>query len=91
MQLAVGAVECTLTGSCDIAIVFSHDTDLLPAVESIARLKSPSSVETASWRSHTFNSRLKQIQGVHHHSISWDVFSRVEDPVNYAYKGPRTS
>lgn len=86
VQLALGAVECTVTEKCDVAIVFSHDSDLLPAIESIARLKSPAAVETASWRSHTFNSRLKEVPGVHHHSISWDVFQLVEDPVNYARK-----
>jgi hypothetical protein len=89
VQLALGAVECTVTEKCDVAIVFSHDSDLLPAIESIARLKSPNAVETVSWRSHTFKTRLKQVPGVHHHSLPWSIFQLVEDPVNYAHKEPR--
>jgi uncharacterized LabA/DUF88 family protein len=87
VQLALAAVEQVLVRACDVAVIFSHDTDLLPAVEVIARLKGPRCVETAAWRSHGFNRRLRQIPGVHHHSISWEVFERIETAVNYAYKG----
>lgn len=87
VALAVNAVENTLTQRCDVAIVFSHDTDLAPAVEAIARLCRPSHVETASWRSDHFEKRLRPVTGVHHHHIHRAVFDRVETPVNYAYRG----
>jgi hypothetical protein len=77
--------ETILTDTSDVAILFTHDTDLLPAVEMVARLKGPKRIETASWASHTFSQRLRQVPGVHHHAISGTVFALVETPVNYAH------
>ena len=48
VELALGAVEQLATGRCDVAIIFSHDTDLNPAVETIIRLKGPRAVEDRS-------------------------------------------
>lgn len=85
VQLAVAAVEWAITDKCDVVIIFSHDTDLLPALELIVRLKGPERIETASWSSPTFSSRLRPKPPVaHHHSISEQAFRRVETPVNYA-------
>ncbi len=87
VELALAAVEHALLKHCDTSIIFSHDTDLAPAVELIARLRGPAAVETASWTSHRFRSRLRPVPGVYHHYVSWAVFERVETPVNYAYRG----
>lgn len=84
VELALGAVEHVITGTCDVAIIFSHDSDLLPAVEAIKRLKSASAVETAAWSTDIHRSRLRQTAGVSHHEISEAVFTRVETRVNYA-------
>lgn len=88
VQLALSAVEHVLLGVCDVAVIFSHDTDLLPAVETLARTNGATSVETASWSSHSYRRRLQPVPGVHHHTISGEVFGRIETPINYAYKGP---
>lgn len=88
VALAVGALEQTLTGRAEVAIIFTHDTDLAPAVEAVARLVAPSHIETASWKSHRFDRRLRPVAGVHHHFISGAVFQRIETPINYAYQGP---
>lgn len=84
VQLAVSAIEATLTKQCDVAIIFSHDTDLLPVPETIARLVGRRHVETAAWTSPTFQSRLRPKPEVAHHPISEKVFETVETPVNYA-------
>jgi NYN domain len=84
VQLALGVAETILTNTASVAILFTHDTDLLPAVEMVARLKGPHRIETAAWASHVFSQRLKQIPGVHHHSISGKIFQLVETPINYA-------
>lgn len=84
VQLAVSAIEATLTRRCDVAIIFSHDTDLLPVLETIARLVGPQRVETAAWASSTFQSRLRPEPEVVHHPISEAVFKAIETPVNYA-------
>jgi NYN domain len=88
VQIGVAVAESVLTGSCDVAILFTHDTDLLPVVEMVARVKGPQHVETASWASHIFNQRLRHVAGVCHHRISDAVFKRVETPINYAHKRP---
>lgn len=90
VALAVSAVEQVLTQLCDIAIIFTHDTDVAPAVELIARVASPSNVETASWKSRHFERRLRPVKGVYHHSLTGRVFKQIETPINYAYQGRRS-
>ena len=84
VQLALAVAETILTNTADVAVLFTHDTDLLPAVEMVARLKGPRRIETASWSSGAFSQRLREVPGVHHHRISGQVFELVEEPVNYA-------
>ncbi len=87
VELAVAAIERTLTGSCEIAVVFSHDADLLPVPEAIARLTGADHVETASWQSASFRKRLRpKVCGtaVFHHNISRSVFDLVSTPVKFA-------
>ncbi len=86
VQIAIGALEAVLTEACDVAVVFSHDTDLLPAIEAIVRLRGPSAVETASWSSDRFPYRLRPKAAVAHHEVTEQVFRRVETSVNYAYR-----
>lgn len=85
----MSVLEHSLSGACDVAILFSHDTDLLPAVESVARLKGRRHIETASWVSDGHRSRLRP-QGlggtVHHHEITEQLFARVETRINFAQK-----
>ncbi len=86
VQLAVNAIEATLRKRCSVAIIFSHDADLLPVPETIARLAGVHRVETASWCSPWFRNRLRPKPAVYHHEISEAVFDLVETPVNYARK-----
>jgi uncharacterized LabA/DUF88 family protein len=86
VNLALGVVEQVLTRACDVAVLFSHDTDLLPVVETVARLRGPDHIETASWRSLDFQQRLRsKIRNVYHHDITAPVFARVETRINYAH------
>jgi len=89
VELAVSAIEATLRKRCQVAIIFSHDTDILPVPETIARLAGANRVETASWTSEWFKGRLRPKAPVMHHSISSKVFELVEDPTNYAHKASR--
>ena len=84
VNLALGAVEAVVRHDCDTAIIFSHDTDLLPAVESLVRIGGRHSVETASWISDDHRSRLRTKEQVFHHFLDEAVFRAVETPVNYA-------
>ncbi|HLI32809.1 MAG TPA: NYN domain-containing protein [Solirubrobacteraceae bacterium] len=85
VALALGVVEALLTNVIDVAVLFTHDSDLRPAVEMIARLRGANRIETASWSSRSFSRRLGKVDGVHHHTISRRVFEMVETPVNYAH------
>jgi hypothetical protein len=85
VDLALGAVEHLVLGSCDVAVIFSHDSDLMPSVETIVRLRGAAHVETAAWSSPKHRSRLRQTAGVFHHEISEQVFQLVETRVNYAH------
>jgi hypothetical protein len=84
VQLALAVAETILTNVADVAVLFTHDTDLLPAVELIVRLKGSQRIETVSWSSGQFAQRLRELPGVYHHRISGKVFALVEEPVNYA-------
>jgi hypothetical protein len=90
VQLALAAVEHVIGTPpvCDVAIIFSHDTDLIPAVQTISRLKSAAHIETASWVSETYSARLR-FPGIHvfHHELTRDIYEAVRDPVNYAHRG----
>jgi hypothetical protein len=88
VQLAIAMVESVLSDRCDVAVLFSNDTDLMPVVETIVRLKGPGRIETASWESRDYRTRLRRVRGVYHHRLSGAVFQRIETPVNYAYQGP---
>lgn len=86
VELALAAVEWTLTKQCDTAIVFSHDTDLVPLIEMLQRLKPQSGcIETASWCAPGFNQRIRTKPSVFHHEITEAVFARVGTLVNYAH------
>lgn len=86
VELAIAAVELVLTERCDIAVVFSHDTDLMPAVELLTRLRGTGCAETVSWSSSTFNRRLRTKPPVFHHLLSEAEFARVEERVNYGHQ-----
>ena len=85
VQLALAAVEGVMTQMCDVAVIFSHDSDLLPAPETIIKIASRHNVETASWESATFKNRLRPKPAVFHHYVNEAMFRRVEDLTNYAH------
>ncbi|WP_217913335.1 NYN domain-containing protein [Miltoncostaea marina] len=85
VQLALGLVECVTAGKCDVAILLSNDTDLLPAVETVARLAGTDAIETAAWSTGASSQRLRPKLPIYHHHITEDVFRRVERRINYAH------
>ena len=79
-------VEHVFADVCDVAVVFSHDTDLLPLVETVTRLRGAHRIETASWKSDEtrYYRRIPGIPGVVNHTLRPAIFARVETPINYA-------
>lgn len=89
VQLALGVVECVITEKCDVAILFSNDTDLLPAIEAVARLRDDQAIETAAWSAGPSSPRLRPAARAYHHHVTLDVFRRVEERINYAHATAR--
>lgn len=87
VDMAIEAVRFVLEDRCDVAVLFSHDTDLIPAIDAIAALKGDSAVETVSWVAPGFRRRLRVQRRIYHHELDENHFAWVEDRVNYAYKG----
>lgn len=84
VQLAVDVVSELMLDRCDLAVVFSHDSDFMPLIEAICRLKGASRVETASWASGRNQTRIPPVRGVFNHFLGEDVFRKVEDRTDYA-------
>jgi uncharacterized LabA/DUF88 family protein len=86
VALALSVVEHVFADFCDVAIVFSHDTDLLPLVETMRRLKGPHRIETVSWKDDDtgYYKRIPEVPGVVNHTLRRATFARIETPFNYA-------
>ncbi|HEU4942917.1 MAG TPA: NYN domain-containing protein, partial [Gaiellaceae bacterium] len=74
VEQAIEALEWIISEKCDLAILFSHDSDLVPVVEAMVRLKGESCVETASRTSDVFYQRIRKRPPVYHHNVSKAVF-----------------
>jgi len=83
VALAACAIEWAIVRDVDRVVIFSHDTDLSPAVEVIARIKGPHAVETASWRSDEYRKRIPPIEGVRNHLLYEKIFLALEDSTHY--------
>lgn len=86
VDMAVEAIRFVMSDRCDVAVLFSHDTDLLPVVDAIADLEGGGAVETVSWVAEGFRSRLRTKRRIYHHALDANDFAWVEDRTNYAYK-----
>jgi hypothetical protein len=86
VALALAVVENVVSDFVDVAILFSHDTDLMPAVEAVRRLAGTHRIETASWKDddRDFHKRIPPVPGVVNHTIRAITFDRIETAINYA-------
>lgn len=88
VALAVDLVMMVARDECDIAIVFSSDTDLLPALEAVIALKpgDPLCCEVAAWAGPGMRPRALAVRGVRlrQHLLGPDDFRAVADVNDYA-------
>ncbi len=87
VQLALGLLECVISGGCDLAVMVTNDTDMVPVIETIARLRGSEVIETAAWCAGEWSPRLRPKQPSWHHRIDRTMFDAVETPINYARAG----
>jgi hypothetical protein len=87
VALAVDLVVSVVRDECDVAIVFSSDTDLLPALEAVLALRpgEPPACEVAAWAPAAGRPRSLAVRGVRlrRHLLSGADFRAVADPVDY--------
>ena len=83
VMLALDLVEIARTGALDTAVVFSADSDLLPALEQAVEFGKR--VETATWEGTGVNRGPLRIpdRDLWNHRLSQTDFSRVRDDTDY--------
>ena len=89
VALAVDLLRLALADrTYDVAVVFSSDTDLLPAIEAVIDLKC-GHIEVAAWRGAGQRLRLDGAAAPWFHWLDEVDYRAVEDPTNYSRPGAR--
>lgn len=72
----------------DCAVVFSSDTDLVPALDAVVAIKGVGAVQVAAWRSATVrHARIDASGGVWCHYLDRAAYERVADRRDYTRPG----
>lgn len=91
VKLAVDLVAAAIRREFDVAVVFSGDTDLLPALELVADLLGHPAVEVAAWRTTVGESRPLRINDQHPwcHFLDRTDYDHVADHTDYTTRARR--
>lgn len=85
MALATDLVSLTLRGECDVAVIASADSDILPAIEEV-QIRTDVTIEVAAWQSGDRRRRQRlSVPGanVWCHWLSREDYERVRDDTDY--------
>ncbi|GAB3909304.1 NYN domain-containing protein [Microbispora bryophytorum] len=87
VALAVDFVRLAIEKEYDVGILMSTDTDLKPALEVVASLRSSGGprVEVAAWSGDNMRNRRLSISGTNLwcHWLNAESYTQVKDPTNY--------
>ena len=87
VALAVDFLMMVARHGCDVGILFSSDTDLVPALEAVLELRpgDPPACEVAAWAAPGGRPRSLSVRGasVRPHLLSEVDFRAVADPTDY--------
>ncbi|WP_432867097.1 NYN domain-containing protein [Microbispora rosea] len=87
VALAVDFVRLAIEKEYDVGILMSTDTDLKPALEVVASLRSSGGprVEVAAWSGDNMHNRRLSISGTNLwcHWLNAESYDQVKDPTNY--------
>jgi uncharacterized LabA/DUF88 family protein len=85
VQIAVDFVRRAIEGKYDVGVLFSADTDLLPALEAVCELKGEAACEIAAWAPETGSASILRVKGrqlrLHYLARVW--YDRLSDPTDY--------
>lgn len=77
VQLAASAIRWVLKNECEVAVIFSHDSDMSPVVEMLAEVEGSQCIETASWFSSHHLQRIPEHADVFNHYLTKEDFEAV--------------
>jgi len=87
VALAVDYVMMVARRECDVGILFSSDTDLVPALEAVLELRpgDPPACEVAAWAAPGVRPRSLSVRGAHvrRHLLAEAEYWAVADPTDY--------
>jgi hypothetical protein len=83
--LAVDFVTMALNNAYDVGVIFSADTDLLPALEAVAALRGDAACEVACWKPSDRSARRLVLPGkrIYCHYLSRSDYDHVADATDY--------
>jgi uncharacterized LabA/DUF88 family protein len=91
VALAVDFVMMVANRACDIGILFSSDTDLVPALEAVLALRpgDPAACEVAAWAAPGMRPRSLSVRGasIRRHLLSKADYRTVADLTDYTRSG----
>lgn len=85
VQIAVDFVRMAIEDRYDMGILFSTDTDLLPALEAVCDLKGELACEAAAWVPPVGSPSILRVKGkqVRYHYLDRQWYERLRDPTDY--------
>lgn len=85
VQIAVDYVRLAIEGRYDVGVLFSADTDLLPALEAVMELKGEQACEVACWVPQNGSPSVLRCKGKNHriHYLDEKWYRRLADPTDY--------
>lgn len=93
VQLAIDVAAGAIRDEYDVAVVFTADTDLLPAIELVAEMKGHGAVEVAAWVPVQQRGSVQRLRLPGHelwcHMLTLTDYEHVRDETNYSLPGRR--
>lgn len=91
VQLAVDFVRLAIEGRYDAGVLFSADTDLLPALEAVCELRGSAACEVAAWAPPGSSPNILRVKDQHlrYHYLDRRWYERLHDPTDYSVRRRR--
>lgn len=85
VQIAVDFVRLAIERTYDVGVLFSADTDLLPALETVCELRGETACEVAAWAPEKGSASILRVKGrqLRFHYLDRTWYERVSDPTDY--------
>lgn len=91
VHLAVDLVRLAIESRYDAGVLFSADTDLLPALEAVCELKGPGACEVAAWAGPGGSPSILRVKDhrLRYHYLDRRWYERLHDSTDYSERRRR--